>query len=144
MANRKPDRVKTERVREAFARVRALNNTPFVVEFIKRTNGQYRRMLCSTGVSRYVKGVGLAFEPTSYNLIGVYDMEKYDPAKPEAGYRFIDAESVISIVPLVDGQAAYYYADPNMAALGVPIATIEAALLAAFEQNVEAAIGASV
>jgi hypothetical protein len=48
----------------------------FVVDFIKRTNGAKRHMVCRYGVKMNIKGVGLSFDPTAKQLIVVWDVEK--------------------------------------------------------------------
>jgi len=54
------------------------NGVIFTVEFVKRTNGEYRVMNCRGGVQKGVKGVGLAFDPREKGLFVVYDMQKLD------------------------------------------------------------------
>ena len=48
----------------------------FTVEFIKRTNGENRIMLCRTGVRRGVTGFGLKFNPVDKGLKTVWDCNK--------------------------------------------------------------------
>jgi len=65
----------------------------FTVTFIKRTNGERRVMNARFGVHKYVKGVGLAYDPKEHALIGCYDMQK-----PEGeGYRMIATESITEL-----------------------------------------------
>jgi hypothetical protein len=59
----------------------------FTVIFIKRTNDEERFMQARTGVRKGVKGVGLKFNPTLYNLISVYDVRK-------RAFRFISCERI--------------------------------------------------
>jgi hypothetical protein len=59
----------------------------FTVIFIKRTNDEERFMQARTGVRKGVKGVGLKFNPTAYNLIPVYDVRK-------RAFRFISCERI--------------------------------------------------
>ena len=47
----------------------------FAVDFIKRTTGGKRHMVCRYGVRIGLKGVGLAFDPDAYQLIVVWDVE---------------------------------------------------------------------
>lgn len=54
----------------------------FSAVFIKK-NGEKRKMNCRTGVHKFVKGIGLKFNPKEKSLIGVFDMQKH-------GYRFIN------------------------------------------------------
>jgi hypothetical protein len=60
------------------------------VTFIKRTNGEERRMICRTGVKKGVTGRGAAYDPNTKNLLTVYDMEKQ-------AFRTIPAENVVEI-----------------------------------------------
>ena len=64
-------------------------NTMFSVVFIKRTTGEVRRMLCRTGVRKYLSGGELKFIPIRKGLLSVYDMQS-------KGYRFINLETLIS------------------------------------------------
>lgn len=61
--------------------------TIFSVEFIKRTTGDKRRMVCRLGVRSKVTGVGRRFNPDDHNLLGVYDMQK-------RAYRFINLDGL--------------------------------------------------
>lgn len=67
----------------------------FSITFVKRSTGEKRKMVCRTGVSKDTKGVGLAFDPKSYNLLTVYDMQK-------KGYRSIPMDSVLTVT--IDGK----------------------------------------
>ena len=53
----------------------------FTAEFIKKDKTK-RVINCRTKVSKYVKGVGLSFDPMAKNLLSVYDLQKKE-------YRFI-------------------------------------------------------
>lgn len=66
------------------------NGKFFTVEFIKK-NGDLRKMNCRIGVSKYVTGKGLTFEPSDYNLRVVFDLQKHD-------YRMINLETVRRII----------------------------------------------
>lgn len=48
----------------------------FSIEFIKRTTGEKRLMVCRTGVSKGVKGVGRRFDTVDKGLVPVFDMQK--------------------------------------------------------------------
>lgn len=61
----------------------------FTVEFIKK-DGTLRKMNARLGVKKYVKGVGLAFDPIEKNLLPVFDMQKN-------AYRMINATTIQSI-----------------------------------------------
>ena len=62
----------------------------FAVEFIKRTNGEHRKMLCRLGVKKHLKGGTQAYNPSEYNLLTVFDMEK-------GAYRMINIDGIISL-----------------------------------------------
>lgn len=69
------------------------NGTVFTVTFIKRGNGERRVMNARFGVHKYVKGVGLAYDPTAHRLIGCYDMQQ----EAGEGYRMIATESITEL-----------------------------------------------
>lgn len=66
--------------RETKKRVRMIKRLTkgrfFSVEFIKRTDGTRRRMLCRTGVTKGLKGGELPFDPERYGLMVVWDVQK--------------------------------------------------------------------
>lgn len=47
----------------------------FSVQFVKK-DGSIRDMTARLGVKKYLKGVGLNFNPSDYNLIVAFDMVK--------------------------------------------------------------------
>lgn len=47
----------------------------FAVHFIKRTNGEYRKMVCRGGVKK-TKGGSLRYNPEDYGLTTVWDVHK--------------------------------------------------------------------
>jgi hypothetical protein len=61
----------------------------FTAEFIKKDKTK-RVINCRTNVSKYVKGVGLSFDPMARNLLSVYDLQKKE-------YRFINLSTLISV-----------------------------------------------
>lgn len=61
----------------------------FTAEFIKKDNTK-RVINCRTKVSKYVKGVGLSFDPKAKNLLTVYDLQIKK-------YRFINLSKLISV-----------------------------------------------
>ena len=63
----------------------------FGVDFIKRTNGEKRYMVCRYGVRAYAKGIGLSFDPTAKGLIVVFDIQKM-------AYRFINVKGMTGIL----------------------------------------------
>lgn len=58
---------------------------------VKKRDGSTRWMKCRMGVSKYVKGVGLNYDPKEKDLITVFDMEAENP---ERGYRSIAIEGI--------------------------------------------------
>ena len=74
------------------------NGTLVSVTFVKRTNGEIRKMLARTSVKKGVKGVGLKFKPSDKNLMGVYDFGKVrEGADPWKCYRFVPVDAVLSM-----------------------------------------------
>ena len=65
-------------------------STIFSVDFIKRTTGEFRTMVCRLGVKKYLKGGELPFDPVEKGLLPVYDMQKQD-------YRMISLDTVTEI-----------------------------------------------
>ena len=65
------------------------NGKIFSAVFIKK-DGEKRKIVCRRGVSKYVTGKGLGFNPASRDLVGVFDMQK-------KAYRFINANTLEQI-----------------------------------------------
>lgn len=59
----------------------------FSVDFIKRTDGSLRRMVCRLGVKKHLKGGDASYNAKAHNLLTVFDMEK-------GGYRSIPVDAV--------------------------------------------------
>jgi hypothetical protein len=57
------------------------------VEFIKRTNGKVREMVCRTGVKKHLSGEGAKYSFKDRDLIPVFDLQK-------GGYRTINARTI--------------------------------------------------
>ena len=70
------------------AQILATKGRIFSVTFIKK-DGTERRMVCRTGVQKGVKGVGLKFDPSSKNLMVVFDMQK-------KAFRMINLSTLLS------------------------------------------------
>ena len=62
----------------------------FTVDFVKRTNGQVRKMNCRKGVSKGVNGHGQAFDAASRGLLSVFDMKLL-------AHRFVSLESILRL-----------------------------------------------
>lgn len=64
-----------------------LHGKIFSVNFVKK-DGTIRKMTCRRGVSKYVKGVGLAYDPKSKGLLAVFDMVKKE-------YRMVNLNTIV-------------------------------------------------
>ena len=65
------------------------NGKIFSAVFVKK-DGEKRKIVCRRGVSKYVTGKGLGFNPGSRDLVGVFDMQK-------KAYRFINTNTLEQI-----------------------------------------------
>jgi len=72
-----------------FIEMIAGNGAIFNVVFEKK-DGTIRHMRCRLNVKKYVKGIGMRFNPEDYNLLVAYDLDK-------EGYRMIPLERVLYI-----------------------------------------------
>lgn len=59
----------------------------FSVHFIKRTNNEYRKMVCRKGVKKFVKGIGAGYNFSEKLLVSVWDTHKKE-------YRVINLETI--------------------------------------------------
>ncbi len=64
------------------------NKEEIEVLFIKRSTGEERLMRCMMGVTEHLKGGTLGYDPTSHNLITVFDIDKQ-------AYRSINTEGIV-------------------------------------------------
>jgi len=71
--------------------IRGSKGKVFTVTFTKRTTGEERKMNARLGVSKYVTGKGLKFDPKKYALIPVFEM-------PKKQYRMINLEGINQLV----------------------------------------------
>ena len=62
----------------------------FKAYFVKRTNGELRKMICRLGVKKYLKGGPRAYDPKEYKLITVFDLAK-------KAYRNISIEGLVEL-----------------------------------------------
>ena len=76
--------------RDALGKIRASKGRIFTATIIKRTNGERREMNCRLGVTKYVTGEGLKFDPAKKNLVTVFDMQKN-------AYRMINIDGLESL-----------------------------------------------
>jgi hypothetical protein len=65
----------------------ATNGQIFSVEFVKRTNGELRKMRCRTKVKKYLKGGARSYEFEEKGLVSVFDLQKME-------YRAIPVQNV--------------------------------------------------
>jgi len=72
-----------------FINMIARNGAIFNVVFEKK-DGTIRHMRCRLNVKKYVKGIGMRFNPEDYNLLVAYDLDK-------EGYRMIPLGRVLYI-----------------------------------------------
>ncbi len=63
------------------------NGAIFSVEFIKRSNGELRKMICRLGVKKHLRGGDKAYDSEQHKLLTVFDMEK-------EGYRSIPVDTI--------------------------------------------------
>mgnify|MGYP003646118706 FL=1 len=70
----------------------------FTVEFIKRSNGELRKMNARFGVKKELKGKGASFSFEAKNLLPVVDLQKLSETKSiSKSRRSIPIENIISI-----------------------------------------------
>lgn len=62
----------------------------FTVTFVKRTTGEIRVMNCRLGVTKHLKGGTQSYDPSEYDLLTVFDMQK-------KAYRSISLDTIISV-----------------------------------------------
>jgi hypothetical protein len=62
-------------VMDLFAKLRRTKQV-FRVDFIKRTTGELRTMLCQFGVKKHLKGGKAAYNPSKKNLFFIYSSDK--------------------------------------------------------------------
>jgi len=68
----------------------ARNGRIFTVDFIKRTNGELRTMVCRRGVRKGITGRGMNYDPLSKALLTVWDVQK-------GAYRMISLDNLVSL-----------------------------------------------
>ena len=61
----------------------------FSAKFVKK-NGEVRKITCRLHVSKHVKGVGRSFEPSDYDLVGVFDLQADGP-------RMINLKTIVEL-----------------------------------------------
>ena len=66
------------------------DGTIFSVDFVKRTTGEIRHMVCRRGVTKHLKGGELGYNAKEKDLLSVFDMQKN-------GYRMISLDSLITL-----------------------------------------------
>lgn len=84
---------------QAVERIYSSGGRIFSVEFIKRTTGETRVMICRLGVRSHLKGGAKAYEPSARDLIGVFDMQRN-------AYRSINVNGITRLK--IDGEDWQY------------------------------------
>ena len=72
---------------EAYAKIKDSDGKFFTARFIKK-DGSLRTMTARLGVRKGLTGTGLAFNPLSYLLIPVFDIQKHE-------YRMINLNTML-------------------------------------------------
>lgn len=62
----------------------------FAVEFVKRTDGTVREMVCRTGVTKGTHGGSMGYDPRDHGLLPVYDMKAQ-------GFRSIPVDAILHL-----------------------------------------------
>lgn len=75
--------------------VKALQGRIFGAEFIKRTTGEVRHIVCRQGVVKYLRGGKAAYNFAEKGLLSVYDLQKN-------GYRSIPIDGILELS--IDGE----------------------------------------
>lgn len=71
----------------------------FSVYFTKRTDGSDRKLTCRKGVTKYLRGGELSYEPNDKGLVIVWSPDsKGKHGEHDVGYRAIPTEGVYKIV----------------------------------------------
>ena len=73
----------------------------FTVNFVKRTTGEVRKMNARTRVRKYVNGEGMKYNPSSKNLITVFDMAVAKTLPKDErfkAYRHINIDGLINLI----------------------------------------------
>lgn len=73
--------------------IKSTNGRIFSASFVKK-DGSSREMTCRLGVKKHLKGGELAYDPSEYDLMTVFDLQKNQ-------YRMINLDTITSIT--VDG-----------------------------------------
>jgi hypothetical protein len=81
-------------VTNAVKLIKSTKGKIFTVSFIKK-DGSLRRMNCRLGVKKHLKGGEMAYDPSEYDLLPVFDLQN-------EAYRMINLETLKEIT--VDGE----------------------------------------
>ena len=82
--------IKTISRAEAVKIIKDTKGKFFTVTFVKRTDGTTRVINARLGVRSYLKGGELPYDPTSKNLLPVFDI-------PKKEYRMVDLNTIIKL-----------------------------------------------
>lgn len=69
--------------------IKSTNGRIFSASFVKK-DGSSREMTCRLGVKKHLKGGELAYDPSEYDLMTVFDLQKNQ-------YRMINLDTITSI-----------------------------------------------
>jgi hypothetical protein len=69
----------------------------FTVFFVKRQNGQHRRMTCRIGVRKGVEGVGRPYDASERDLLGVHETVLNGNRTKRTQFRVIPKESIYQL-----------------------------------------------
>ena len=86
--------------RKAIELIDGTKGKVFTVEFVKRTTGEVRKMNARTRVRNYVNGEGMKYNPSSKNLITVFDMALAKTLPKDErfkAYRHINIDGLINL-----------------------------------------------
>ncbi|MEM4258080.1 MAG: hypothetical protein QXL17_02875 [Candidatus Thermoplasmatota archaeon] len=72
------------------------SNTFFTVTFVKRTNGEVRKMNCRINVHKFDTGVGMKYDPDKKNLLSVWE-RRYDSTGAD-NYRNVNLNELVELV----------------------------------------------
>ena len=90
MTNAGPTILSAESLRRKVLGIPFDDGCIFSVTFVKRSNGELRKMLCRRGVKKYLAGGELGYVAKEHNLLNVFDVQKNE-------YRSINCETITEL-----------------------------------------------
>jgi len=100
-----------ERVLHSLEIIKSTEDRFFRCGMVKRTTGEDRFGTFRTGVVKYVKGVGLSYNPKEHDLKGVYEVQNAEGDREGDAYRMINLRGVFYIK--ADGVEYHYLPKPE-------------------------------